>query len=161
MLSGWNCTPWTGKLACETPITSRSSVSAVSASSSVDAAKYSVPAVADFRKLAVDRDRRAHDFCTERLADRLMAEAYAKDRHALRGPLDQIEANSRFVRRAGTGREHDRVRIGREHVGARELVIAVHGDFRPKLAQVVDEVEAEAIVIVDQHDHGRPRVPGS
>jgi hypothetical protein len=30
----------------------------------------------------------------------------------------------------------------------------MHLDLRPQLAQVVDEVEREAVVVVDQDDHG-------
>src|SRR5262249_55413676 len=37
----------------------------------IDAAKDAAAAVPDFRKLAVDRHRRAHDLSAERLADRL------------------------------------------------------------------------------------------
>ena len=115
----------------------------------------------DLGKLAVDGDRRAHDPAAERLADGLMPEADAENGNALRGFVDQIEADSRLVGGAGTRREHDRVRIGREHVGARELVVAVDDDLRPQSAEVMDEVEGETVVIVDEHDHLPPRVPGS
>jgi hypothetical protein len=30
----------------------------------------------------------------------------------------------------------------------------MHGNLRAQLAQVVDEVEREAVVVVDQDDHG-------
>ena len=40
-----------------------------------------------------------------------------------------------------------------DHVGGRDLVVAMHDDVRPQLAQVVDEVEGEAVVVVDQDDH--------
>ena len=36
----------------------------------------------------------------------------------------------------------------------RDLVVAMHGHLRPEPAQVVDEVEGEAVVVVDQQDHG-------
>ena len=82
-----------------------------------------------------------------------MAEADAEDRNG-RGSLgDQIEADAGLVRRAGAGRQHDRVGLRRQHVGDRDLVVAMHDDIRPQPAQVMDEVEGEAVVIVDQDDH--------
>ena len=70
-----------------------------------------------------------------------------------RGLLDQIEADAGLVRRAGAGRQHDRVGLSRQHVRDGDLVVAMHGHVRPKPAQVMDEVEGEAVVVVDQHDH--------
>ena len=36
----------------------------------------------------------------------------------------------------------------------RDLVVAMHGDLRAQPAEIVDEVEGEAVVVVDQDDHG-------
>ena len=41
----------------------------------------------------------------------------------------------------------------RHHVGGRNLVVAMHDDVRPQPAQVMEQVEGEAVVIVDQNDH--------
>src|SRR5262249_30564383 len=108
-------------------------------------------------ELPVHRYRRAYDLAAERLADGLVPEAHAENGNALRGLLDQIEADAGFIGRAGPRREHDRVRICREHVGARELVVAMHSDLRPQPAEIMDEVEGEAVVIIDQDDHFPPR----
>ncbi len=35
----------------------------------------------------------------------------------------------------------------------RDLVVAMHDHVRPQPAEVVDEVEGEAVVVVDQDDH--------
>ena len=43
---------------------------------------------------------------------------------------------------------------GRDHIGGRDLVVAMHDDVRPQPAEVVEQVEGEAVVIVDQDDHG-------
>ena len=45
--------------------------------------------------------------------------------------------------------------FGGQHLVDADLVVAMHGDVRPKLAQIVDEIEGEAVVVVDQHDHRR------
>ena len=67
---------------------------------------------------------------------------------------DEVEADAGLVRRAGAGREHDRFRIGRDHGADGHLVVAMHDDVRPQPAQIMDQVEGEAVVIVDQNDHG-------
>ena len=61
--------------------------------------------------LAVHRRRRADDLAAERLADRLVAEADAEDRDLARSGGDQVEADAGLVRRAGAGRQHDRLRL--------------------------------------------------
>src|SRR5450631_651820 len=118
----------------------------------VDAAEDAGAGVLDLEHFAVRR-RRAHDFAAERLPDRLMPEADAEDRDRGRGLGDQIEANAGFVRRAGAGREHDGFRFGGDHVGGRNLVVAMDDDVRPQPAQVMEQVEGEAVVVVDQNDH--------
>ena len=100
------------------------------------------------------RHRRAHHLAAEDLADGLMAEADAEDRNAGRGLLDQIEADAGVIGRAGAGRQHDGFRLGGEHILHRDLVVAMHSHVRPQPAQIVEQVEGEAVVIVDQHDHG-------
>src|SRR6201982_1728366 len=60
----------------------------------IDAAKYAAAAMLDLRQLAVNRDRRAHDFAAEGLADRLMPEADAKDRDPRRGGGNQVETDA-------------------------------------------------------------------
>ena len=40
------------------------------------------------------------------------------------------------------------------HVLDADLVVAMHDDLRPQPAEIVEEVEGEAVVVVDQEDHG-------
>ena len=56
--------------------------------------------------------------------------------------------------RAGAGRQHDGVRIGRDHVRGRDLVVAMDLDLRPEPTQIVEQVEGEAVVVVNEQDHG-------
>jgi hypothetical protein len=107
-------------------------------------------------KLAMDRYRRAHDVAAESLADGLMAKADAKDRDGGRGLVDQLEANAGIVRRAGSGREHDGLGVSGNDLVRRDLVVAMHGNIGPEPAQIMEQVEGKAVVIVDQQDHGRP-----
>ena len=119
----------------------------------VDAAKHALALVRHLGELAVHRHRRAHHVAAERLADRLQTETHAEHRDGGGRLLDEVEADAGFVGRAGAGREHDRVRVGADDVGGRYLVVAMHDDVRPKLAEVMDEVEGEAVVVVDQDNH--------
>ncbi len=100
--------------------------------------------------------RRAHHLAAENLADGLMAKADAEDRNGGRSLLDQVEADAGIVGRAGAGRQHDRLGIGSDHIFHRDLVIAMHSHVRSEPAQVMEQVEGEAVVIVDQQDHGPP-----
>ena len=109
--------------------------------------------VPDFRKLAMHRNRRAHDLAAERIADRLMAEADAEDGNGLRRLRDQIEADAGFFRRAGTGRKDDGFRVGHDDVAACHLIVAVNDDIRAQFTEIVHQVEGEAVVIVDKDNH--------
>ena len=53
----------------------------------------------------------------------------------------------------GPGGEYDRPGLGREHLVGRDLVVAVDLARRAELAQVVDEVVREAVVVIDQDQH--------
>src|ERR1700720_602978 len=127
----------------------------------IDATKDAPAAVLDFRQLAMNRDRRAHHLAAERLADRLMPEADAEDRDSRRGGNDQIETDARLVRRARAWREHDGVRLGRDDIVRRHLVVAMHVNLGPELTEIMHEVEGETVVIVDQNDHGHTRIPAA
>src|SRR3954467_14166521 len=119
----------------------------------VDAAKYASALVGHFGEFAIHRYRRAHDLAAKRLTHRLQAEADAEHRDGRRGFFDEIETDAGFVRCAGTGREHNRVRIGLHYIPDGHLVVAMHDDVRPQLAEVMDEIEGEAVVIVDEDNH--------
>src|ERR1035441_3742428 len=118
----------------------------------VDATEHAGAGVLDLEYFAVRR-RRAHHLAAERLADRLVPEADTEDRNARCGLGDEIEADAGFVRGAGAGRQHDGFRLCGDHVGGRNLVVAVNNDVRPQPAQVMEQVESEAVVVVDQNDH--------
>ena len=91
----------------------------------------------------------------EHLADRLVAEADAEQRHLfLGGGADQVHADAGLVRRAGAGREHDAGGLQRQRLVDRDLVVAMHDAARAEIAQEVDEVVGEAVVVIDQEKHG-------
>ena len=114
--------------------------------------------MANFGQLAVGGSGRAHHLAAICVADRLMAETNAKQRHLVASGADQLEANARFARSARAGREHDRVGARSEYVLDGGLVVTAHIDLRAESAEVMNQVPGEAIVIVDQRDarHGLP-----
>ena len=66
---------------------------------------------------------------------------------------DQVKADAGLLRRAGAGRKHDGVGFRGEDCGGRNLVVAVHAHLRPEVPKEVDQVEGEAVVVVDEDDH--------
>jgi len=54
---------------------------------------------------------------------------------------------------AGAGGEDDHLRLHRDHVLDLQGIVPLDDDIRAKLAQVVDEVPGEAVVVVDQEEH--------
>ena len=108
--------------------------------------------VLDLGVLAVDR-LAANRAPAERLDHRLVAEADAEGRHALLGKGARgLDRDPGLRRRAGTGRDHQSVGPSLEQLGDRRLVVAHNLDLRPELAEVLDEVVGEAVVVVDDED---------
>ena len=87
-------------------------------------------------------------------ADRLLAEADAEERRLrLGGGVDQLEADAGLVGVAGTGREHDALRMLRHGLADADLVVAPDFHLGAELAQEVEEVVGEAVVVIDQEVH--------
>ena len=112
----------------------------------------------DRRDLAVHHVLRAADAPAEGLPDRLVAKAYAEDRYLPGEALNQRHANAGLVRRAGTRRDDDRLRFPRRDFCERNRIVAMDVHIRTELAQILDEVVGEAVVVVDHQKHGGPVV---
>ena len=115
----------------------------------------------DARELAVHADRRAQHPPAEGLADALVAEADAEQRHPARGLLHQLQADAGLVGVAGAGRDHDRFRLHRQRLVRAQRVVAPDLDIGPELAQEVHQVVDEAVIVIDQQDHWAPPLPFS
>ena len=57
------------------------------------------------------------------------------------------------MRRARPRRDDDALRLQVLDLGRRDLIIATHLDFLPKLAQVLHEVVSEGIVVIENENH--------
>src|SRR5262249_30561954 len=105
--------------------------------------------------LAVHQVRRADDLRAEGLADRLMAETHPEDGRRAREAQYDVDADACVGGRARPGRDHD---VRGRHDGdllERDLVVADDLRVRAQLAEVLDEVVRERVVVVDDEDHRR------
>src|SRR4026208_1066582 len=113
----------------------------------------------DLGHLAVNRCR-AHHLAAERLSNGLMTETDTEYRRGRRGFVDEFEADAGLNRCAWSGRKHNGIRPRGHHLGNGNLVVAVHGNVCPKPSQAVEEIEGEAVVVVDEDDHVPPCLQG-
>src|SRR3984957_13389802 len=93
---------------------------------------------------------RAHNIAAKGLSNRLMAKADPEHWRRSARRANEIETDARFVRRARPGGEDDGVRLVGERVSDRDLVVAPNRHIRAQLAKVVDEIEREAVIVVDE-----------
>jgi hypothetical protein len=125
-----------------------------------DAREDSAPIVLDRRDLAVHDGAGAHDAAAECHPDRLVAQAYPEQGHAPPGAgPHHLDGDAGAVRLSRARRDHHAVGIEREQLRHRGRVVAEDVHLRAKLAQILDEVVREGIVVVDhqQAHRGQPQ----
>src|SRR5713226_9841155 len=98
----------------------------------------------------------ADDPSAEGLAETLVAETHTEDRHLSAELLDRIVGDARIVGSAGPWRDDDAV-VLRQLTDA-HLVVAEDRRLHPELAEVLNEVVRERVVVVDDREPGRWRV---
>src|SRR5262245_1608484 len=118
-----------------------------------DAGEHAFASVMHLRQFAVHQRRRAHDAAAIDLADGLMAEADAEDRHGRAGALDKLEANPGAVGIARSGRKYDRLGGFRQDLVHADLVVAIDARRGAQFAKEMDEGVGEAVVVIDQREH--------
>ncbi len=72
--------------------------------------------------------------------------------------LDGLVGHAGVLGSTGTGADEHGVGIECHQLGHRKRVVAVHDRFGSELAQVLDEVVDEAVVVVDDQHAGRHEV---
>src|SRR3954454_14621554 len=109
----------------------------------------------DLGRLAV-HGKVADDLAAERLRHRLVAEADAERLHAgLREAAHHLDADPGLVGRARARRDDHAVVALVEQLVHGRRVVAHDLQIRPELAQILDEVVGERVVVVDhQHAYG-------
>src|SRR5262245_36215678 len=83
-----------------------------------------------------------------------MAETDAENRNLPGEALDQRHRDAGFTRRARPRGDHDLSRLPGGDLLERQRVVAMNVHVRTELAQILDEVVGEAVVVVDQQEHG-------
>ena len=167
--SGWNCTPSMRSVRWRTPMTSPSSVRAVTTSSSgtlrrgerVVAAdldllgqsrEHALPVVVDHARLPVEERSRRADRAAEGLDDGLVTEADAERRHAGAERADELERDARVFRPSRARRDDEAVGCERLGLADRDRVVAEDVDLGAALLEEVDEVPRERVVVVEDQD---------
>ena len=110
--------------------------------------------VRDGAGLAVHQVRSAHHVAAKGRADGLMSQADAEHRHLAGEVANQIDADAGILRRAGTGRNHDALRLHGLDLSDRDLIVAAHLDLRAEFPEILHQVVGEGIVVVENEDHG-------
>ena len=118
----------------------------------------------DLLGFAVHRFARADHARPEGLSDALVAEADAEQRQRTRkraDPIDELQADAGLVRRAWSRREHEPLRLAGEDFLGGERVVPHHLHIRAQLAEPLDEVEGERVVVVDHEDAHATALPAT
>jgi len=109
--------------------------------------------VLDRAGLPMHQILRAYHFTAKSRTNGLMSQADAEQRNLPGKVANQIDADSRVLRSARTGRNQDAFRPHCLDFADADLVIATHLDLRAQFAEVLDEVVSERVVVVEDEDH--------
>ena len=89
----------------------------------------------------------------EGVANALMTKANSKDRNLFAESTDDFVGKARFFRRARARRDEDTVRLQRTRLVERDLVVAPNLHGRIQLAEILNQIIRERIVVIDHQDH--------
>lgn len=112
--------------------------------------------------------RVAVDGHAELVADRLVPEADAQQRDLAGEGLDDLARHAGLARGAGPGGDDHVRRLERPRLGDGDLVVADDADAQrvgvlaagdEQLPDPLHEVVGEAVVVVEEEDHGAPAGP--
>ena len=104
--------------------------------------------------LAVHQPGGGDDPAAEMLPDRLVAEADSEQRAPRLGACrHELERNAGIVGRSGPRRDQEALGRARHRFAGRELIVPPHEDLGAELAQIMDDVPGEAVVVVEDEDH--------
>ena len=114
-----------------------------------DAVEDTLAVVHDGRRLAVLRGLGTADARTVDGTDRLVPQAHTEDRHGRREPTDDRHRDTRGLRPAWSGRDHELGRLHGLDLADGDLVVAAHTHLGPELAKILHEVVGKRVVVVD------------
>jgi cation transport regulator ChaC len=98
---------------------------------------------------------RHDDVATEGLCYRLMTETDTEKRHlVLCAVVHELKAVARTSGVTWPRRDQDPLDPERAHVTRGDVIVSPHDDLRAELAEILDEVVDEGVVVVDDKDGG-------
>jgi hypothetical protein len=112
--------------------------------------------VVDWGGLAVHQASSPNDPAAERRADALMAETDAKDRDLSCKPQDEVAADAGFFWGLRSRRDHNLIWSQLRKFIEGHLVIPEDPGTFAKLAQVLDQIIGEGVIVVDHDQHSNP-----
>ncbi|MNQ80552.1 hypothetical protein D3C85_955370 [compost metagenome] len=115
----------------------------------VEAGEHAFVFVGHRAGLAVHHLAGAHHIAAERLADRLMAQAYTENRQLAGEVLDCLNGNTGLGGCARAWRYHDTLGVEGFDFSYGQFVVADHFDVRTQLTKVLNDVVGKRVVIVD------------
>src|SRR5574337_1920835 len=125
-----------------------------------EARKDSLTVMVDRRGLAVHQASRPHDPAAKCGTDALMAEADAKDRDLSGKLTDEVATDAGFLRGLRSRRDYNLIGMKRFDLLQRNLVVPEDARAFAELAQVLDQIIGEGIVVIDDNQHrSLPRTP--
>src|SRR5580693_7383605 len=91
-----------------------------------------------------------------------MSQANAEHGHPWPEAFDHLLGDSRLAGRAGPGRNNDPLRLQLPDLFDGDLIVARDTDFQTRinLAQSLDEVVGERVVVIQNEDHQSMLAPG-
>ncbi len=112
----------------------------------------------DIACFAVNDPRMALDGHPVDVPQTLMAQADAQDWHPPGEPFEDFVGHTRFGGRTRAGRNDHAFGLERLDLVRGEFVVADHSDLERavEFADPVDEIPREAVVVVNDEDHGCP-----
>ena len=111
--------------------------------------------VKDGGGLAVHQASCANHFTAIDITHALVTEADSENRYLPSKVTDHVTADSSLFRRAGARRDADALWCHCLDLGESDLVVSLHEGIGSQLAEILDEVVGERIVIIDDEDHDR------
>src|SRR6476469_3068045 len=105
------------------------------------------------RGFAVHQLPRAHHPAAVGFADSLMSETDTEVRDRAAPLADRLDTDPRFGRCTGSGRDHHAGHAHATDVIDGDLVVALHDRLLAELAQVLNEVVRERVVVVEDEQH--------
>ena len=118
-----------------------------------DALKNRLAIVFDGAGLAMHQVCCPYDPAAESFADRLMPEADAKYRNSAGEVAYDFNADTRIPWRAWPWRNDNAFRMHIFKIFDCHLVIAAHFDLLPQLANILDQVVGERVIVVEDENH--------